>query len=262
MNTELYFEQQGSGPPIVFIHGSYATTSTWKNMVQHLANSHHCISIKLPGHCETPNPADFSQPSIETELTIVEQVVGQLTQEPIHLVGHSFGGVVALAQALKGTLNVNQMTLYEPVATWVLERSGDEEMSGRVNELLAKHEYEMSNELPSVCGHVINFWGGDDTFEALPDFIKDSMVRLVKNNIRHWGVIAAMDSKITDLYRCNIPTRLVYGDQSNPVAGAICNHLEEHLPNSNKYIIKGASHFLVSSHTDECLQVIADQSFF
>ena len=33
MNIDTYYEQQGSGSPIVFIHGSYATTSTWKRMI-------------------------------------------------------------------------------------------------------------------------------------------------------------------------------------------------------------------------------------
>jgi len=87
-----YYEQQGSGSPIIFIHGSYATTSTWKKIVQQLANTHHCISIKLPGHSGMPDPDDFSAPNINTELHIIESVVTKLTNQPIHLIGHSFGG--------------------------------------------------------------------------------------------------------------------------------------------------------------------------
>jgi len=262
MNIEPYFEQQGSGSPIIFIHGSFATTSTWKKMIQKLTPNNHCISIKLPGHCGTPNPEDFSQPTIATELAILEQVVHELTDEPIHLVGHSFGGVVALAQALKGNVDINQMTLFEPVATWVLERSMDKEMSNRVEEFVVKYRQDILNKIPYACGQVIDFWGGDDAFNSLPDFIKDSMVPLVKNNIRHWNTINNTDSNLADLQECEVPTRLVCGNKSNPVAGAICDHLNKHMPNSHKYIIKGASHFLVTSHSDECLKVLSDQSFF
>ena len=260
MKIEPYFEQQGSGSPIVFIHGSYATTSTWKKMIGHLAESNHCISIKLPGHCGTPDPVDFAEPSIETELCIVGEVVRQLTHEPIHLVGHSFGGVVALAQALKGDINLHQMTLFEPVATWVLDRSNGGEMASNVQAFLAKHHLDMLNESPRVCGHVIDFWGGENTFNALPDFIQESMTSLVKNNIRHWNIISTTTNTHNDLNGCNVPTRLVYGDESNPVSGAICTHLNKHLPNSNKYIIEGASHFLVTSHADDCLNILSNQS--
>ncbi len=262
MNVDNYFEEQGSGSPIVFIHGSYATTSTWKKMIEQLAANHRCISIKLPGHCGTPDPNDFSDPTIETELEILEQVVKLLTDEPIHLVGHSYGGVIALAQALKGNLNLSQVSLFEPVAVWVLNRAGDKEMSVRVQEFLTKYRQEASNKKPYACGHVIEFWGGKGAFESLPDFIKDSMEPLVKNNIRHWDICAATCNDLTDLQKCAVPTRLVCGDKSNPVANSICDHLRKQMPNSKKYVIEGASHFLVTSHTNECLQALSEQSLF
>ncbi len=256
MKIDNYFEEQGSGPAIVFIHGSYATTSSWKKMIETLAANHHCISIKLPGHCGTPDPEDFSNPSIETELEILGQVVKSLTDEPIHLVGHSYGGVVALAQALKGNLKVSQLSLFEPVAVSVL----DAEMSVVVKGFLAKYRQDVANKVPFACGQVIEFWGGKGSFESLPDFIKKGMESLVANNIRHWDSEAVMDCKAVDLQKLSVPTRLICGTQSNPVAHAICDHLHNQIPHSKKYIIDGASHFLVTSHVDECLETLCDQS--
>lgn len=258
MNIDNYYSEQGSGPPIVFIHGSYATTSTWKKMVEQLAVSNRCISIKLPGHCGTPDPEDFSNPTIETELEVIEIVVNSLTEEPIHLVGHSFGGVIALAQALKGNLKISQLSLFEPVAVSVLDKKG----SAIVQKFLAKYRHDVSENVPFACGQVINFWGGDGTFESLPDVIKEGMEPLVANNIRHWDSEAVMDYKLVDLQKISIPTRLICGAKSNSVAHAICDHLNNQIPHSKKYIIEGASHFLVTSHAYECLEVLGDQSAF
>jgi len=258
MNIDNYFDEQGSGSPIVFIHGSYATTSTWKKMVEQLAVSHRCISIKLPGHCGTPDPEDFSSPTIETELEILENVVNSLTEEPIHLVGHSFGGVIALAQALKGNLNISQLSLFEPVAVSVL----DQEKRAVVKTFLTKYRHDVSQNVPFACGQVIEFWGGEGAFESLPDFIKDGMEPLVANNIRHWDSEAVMDYKLIDLQKLSIPTRLICGTKSNPVAHAICDHLNKQMPHSKKYIIEGASHFLVTSHPHECLEVLGDLPTF
>ncbi len=260
MNIEAYYEQQGSGSPIVFIHGSYATTSTWKRMIDKLSTHHHCISIKLPGHCGTPDPDDFANPTIDTELDLIGQIVSELTDQAIHLVGHSFGGVIALAQALKGNVNLSQVSLFEPVAVWVLNQVHDVEMSMAVQQFLTKYRHAVSINTPYACGQVIDFWGGHGSFDSLPDFIKDSMVPLLANNIRHWDLNALIDSELIDLQQCMVPMRLIYGDKSNSVAHAICTHLHTHLPNSKKYIIKGASHFLVTSHVDECLAALYDQT--
>lgn len=256
MNIDDYYEQKGSGDPIVFIHGSYATTSTWKALVEALSVNHHCICIKLPGHNGMPDPDDFANPSIETELSIVEQVTTKLTNKPIHLVGHSYGGVVALSQAIKKSLNICQLSLFEPVSSWVLEAAGDVEMTSRVQTFTAKYRDDAINSLPSVCGQVIDFWCGSNTYQALPDFVKQSMAPLVKNNLRHWDIGDALTHTLKDLHKMEIQTQIICGSESNPVAHAIAKHLHANLSNSHVHTINGANHFLVTTHPNECLKAL------
>lgn len=256
ITSPCYYEQQGSGSPMVFIHGSYATTSTWKKIVQQLAQTHHCISIKLPGHCGTPDPNDLAAPDINTELDIIESVIAELTEQPIHLIGHSFGGVVALALALKGSVAVRELTLFEPVSTWVFESVGDQAMAAQVNAFIQGYRAGINNNEAYVCGKVIDFWGGKGSFEPLPDFIKDGMVPLTANNNRHWTLCENTHKERSALNALSIPTKLVCGSASNPIAQAIVSHLDRELPNSTQYTIPGASHFLVTSHVNECLDII------
>lgn len=259
--TPCYYEQQGSGSPIVFIHGSYASTSTWKKIVQQLASTHHCISIKLPGHCGMPDPDDFTMPNIETELAIIESVIAELIQphdQTIHLIGHSFGGVVVLALALKGSVNIRESTLFEPVSTWIFESMGDKKMTSQVNTFIHDYRQSIDNNEPYACGKVIEFWGGDGAFEPLPDFIKDGMVPLTKNNNRHWTLCGNTHHNKSVLKALTIPTKLVCGSASNPVAQAIVAHLSHELPNNKRYTVTGASHFLVTSHASECTNIIND----
>jgi len=251
-----YYEQQGSGSPIVFIHGSYATTSTWKKIVQQLSLTHHCISIKLPGHCGMPDPDDLELPNINTELDMIESVISTLTDQPIHLIGHSFGGVVALALALKGKVKIDELTLFEPVSTWVFESVGDKAMTAQVNEFIQGYRQSISNNEPYACGKVIDFWGGKGAFASLPDFIKDGMVPLTANNNRHWTLCTNTLQDRKTLNALTIPTKLVCGSKSNPVAQAIVNHLGRELPNNEQFMIPGASHFLVTSHATDCLTII------
>ena len=262
MEIDDYYEVEGSGSPIVFIHGSFANTSSWKSMVSQLSVNHQCILIKLPGHCGTPDPDDSTYPTVETELAIVEQVVSLLTDQPIHIVGHSYGGVVALAQVLKGNLNLSQVTLFEPVASAVLDNMPDVDMSISVRQFWDKYNYAVSQKTPYACGQVIDFWCGDGTFKSLPIFVRDFMDGLTKNNLRHWHAASndTIGSDLDRLQQCTTPIQLVCGTQSSSVAKAICDCLVQGLPNSKKYTIDGASHFLVTSHPNECLSVLADES--
>jgi pimeloyl-ACP methyl ester carboxylesterase len=240
----------------VFIHGSYATTSTWNKMVEQLAVNHQCISIKLPGHGGAPEPDDYAKPTMATELAIVEQVVNKLTDQPIHLVGHSYGGVVALAQALNGNLALHQLTLFEPVAVWLLELMNDQAMSALVGKFLNKYRHDVAQSMPDVCGQVIDFWGGDGAFESLPQYVKQQMSTLVASNIRHWDICTSINNNVADLRQCRIPTQVICGTESNLVAHAICDHLVKTLANCNKARIDGASHFLVNSHHNESLSLV------
>ena len=168
MDTSSLFVEQGAGDPIVFVHGSYATPSTWKKLMERLAPTHHCIAIRLPGHGGLPDPRDFDAPTIETELAVLEAVVRARTDRPIHLVGHSYGGVVALAQALKGNLPLAELTLFEPVATWVLDAVGDAPMQAQVHTFLKRYRHDAAQGVPDACGQVIDFWVAPTTSQPCP----------------------------------------------------------------------------------------------
>ncbi len=259
MNISDYYEQEGSGEPIVFVHGSYANTATWKAYFKALSQDYHCIAIKLPGHCGLGDPGDMASPTIETELSIIELVVAELTDKPIQLVAHSFGGVVAMALALKGSVAIKAITLYEPTATWVFDTVGDSDNAALVAEFLGSYRGAVANGEHFACARVIDFWCGGEVFDGLPDFIKEGMIPLMENNLRHWDLSASLHYSAADLSGISVPTQLVYGDSSHPAAAAICLHLADALPNTDVAVISGANHFLVTSHADECIELIAEK---
>ena len=251
-----YFVEQGQGQPIVFIHGSFANTSTWKQMVSSLSDRYRCICIKQPGHGGAPAPDDWDNPTVETEVDIVVSVLQHLKLDPIHLVAHSFGGVVAVAVALSGKVPLRAMTLFEPVLTGVLEVSGRNTEAGAVDRFCNDYRTAIADGETYACRRVIDFWGGEGQFDQMPEFIKEAMDPLTDYNARHWDLCQNTVYTLERYQDFSVPTQLVCGDQSSPIVRSISKSLAENLGTGKMDIISGASHFLVTSHGKECLAFV------
>src|SRR6188472_3261662 len=98
--VRLYTVERGEGPPILLIHGFGTNTFTWRHISPDLARDHRVIAVDLKGFGRSDKPFDeryaaSDQAELLTEL-ILERDLRKLT-----IVGHSFGGGVALLLALE-----------------------------------------------------------------------------------------------------------------------------------------------------------------
>lgn len=176
----------------------------------------------------------------------------------VHLVGHSFGGVVALAATMAKIVPVKKLTLFETVDVSVLEVFGMDAAMNKVNEFVVQFKEAYNNDEDYACARVIDFWGGQGSFEAIPQYIQQQMITMTQNNIRHWELIKNNAKPQAAYQSLNIPVNLVYGSKSNMVAKTISKTLHQHFPNSSLFEINGASHFMITTHTDECVEIIKE----
>ncbi|QKT03939.1 alpha/beta hydrolase [Ectothiorhodospiraceae bacterium 2226] len=96
----LAYEAQGSGTPIVLIHGLGASRYTWRHLAEPLARRGQVIALDLKGSGDSPKPRDDAY-SVYDQAALVLDVLARLDLGEVILVGHSFGGGVALATALR-----------------------------------------------------------------------------------------------------------------------------------------------------------------
>jgi pimeloyl-ACP methyl ester carboxylesterase len=96
---ELYAEETGIGGPIVLIHGLGESTFTWRKVVPGLARDHRVIALDLKGFGRSDKPREESY-SADDQAALVAQFLEALDVRGATLIGHSFGGTVALRTAL------------------------------------------------------------------------------------------------------------------------------------------------------------------
>ncbi|MET8629120.1 alpha/beta fold hydrolase [Kitasatospora sp. NPDC004669] len=97
---DIYVCQDGprDAPALLLVHGSASSTRSWNPMVPLLTGSHRVIRIDLLGHGRSAKPADRSY-AIPDQARRAGEALDRLGVEHAVVVGHSSGGVVAIALA-------------------------------------------------------------------------------------------------------------------------------------------------------------------
>jgi pimeloyl-ACP methyl ester carboxylesterase len=114
-DLDVYYLDQGSGTPVVFIHGNWATSSWWEPLLARLPDGCRGIAYDLRGRGRTTGPdSDYRIPSLAADLRAITEGLGL---DAPHLVGHSLGGAVVMQYALEHPAQVRSLTVLAPV--WV-----------------------------------------------------------------------------------------------------------------------------------------------
>lgn len=98
--VRLFYEEKGAGSPVLLIHGFGTSTYTWKRIAPQLAETHRVIAVDLKGFGQSDKPMD-ERYSVSDQAELLAQLIKDQDLRNLTLVGHSFGGGVALLLALQ-----------------------------------------------------------------------------------------------------------------------------------------------------------------
>ena len=115
----IEYGEVGTGPAIVLVPGSCSTGAAWRPVIACLKDSFRCVTTSLLGYGGTTERRSASDSSIVHEAEALEWVVRR-AGEPVPLVGHSFGGLVSLAVALRRQIKLASLAILEAPAVELL----------------------------------------------------------------------------------------------------------------------------------------------
>jgi pimeloyl-ACP methyl ester carboxylesterase len=100
----------GRGPVIALVHGLGSHAGHWLPAARLLARRHRVVLVDLPGHGQSAMPQPFS---LARAAQALDLALGREGTEPLVLVGHSLGGLVAAAEACERPGRVRALVLVE-----------------------------------------------------------------------------------------------------------------------------------------------------
>jgi len=94
--VKLYYEETGSGVPIVFVHEFAGDYRSWEPQVRHFSRRYRCIAYNARGYPPSEVPADVERYSQQRARDDIRSVLDGLAIQRAHVVGNSMGGFAAL----------------------------------------------------------------------------------------------------------------------------------------------------------------------
>ncbi len=125
------WEQESDGPDIVVIHGIGTNATSFAPLLVRLRRgARRVIAIDLPAHgfSEIPDPL----PSLEESFSQIAELLDELIDRPIVLIGASLGGAIALKYSLRSPEQIYRLALISPAGA-PMSPEGRAEVDGRFN---------------------------------------------------------------------------------------------------------------------------------
>lgn len=112
--TILEYVDIGSGPPVILIHGSISDYREWSKQKEALAKHHRVIAYSRRYHWPNSPPGKDADATVRRQAEDLAGIIKSLGLGPSALVGHSYGGAVAVYFALQHPELVRALVLLEP----------------------------------------------------------------------------------------------------------------------------------------------------
>ncbi|MEA2909697.1 MAG: hypothetical protein QOJ15_1778 [Bradyrhizobium sp.] len=260
----IEYDECGSGPTIVLVPGSCSTGAAWRPVIAAWQNRFRCITTSLPGYGRTAERRTAQDTSIARLAETVEAVIVKAGGR-VHLVGHSFGGLVALAVALRhrGALDrvaldrvaLASLVMLEAPAMEVLR---DEERHYRVFRRMTEAYFaDFAGGNREAIAAMIDFYGGAGTWAVWPPRVRDYAIETTPVNIRDWASAYEFPLQPAALAAVEIPLLVVRGGDSSAAMQRASAVLHERTRGSALATIDGAAHFMIATHAGEVASLIA-----
>lgn len=234
-------------PVVVLLHSSMSSASQWSRLLAQEGAHFRFVAPDLLGYGRAPFPLDPEGFSLGHE---VDAVMASLAahvdaHEPLHLVGHSYGGATALRLARELGARVRSLCVFEPVAFNLLR--GDALLDGVEDLVSAMHAAETDADAARLF---IDYWNRSGTFASLAPQQQARFASQVAKARLDFAALLGEPSTLADCARLRLPTLVLHGQATPQPTLRIARLLAQAVPGARLHATAGG-HMAPLTHADE-----------
>ncbi|HXF96341.1 MAG TPA: alpha/beta hydrolase [Gemmatimonadales bacterium] len=253
--TDLHFVEQGSGTPVVLVHGTLGSLDSWRAQVDTFARHFRVVAYSRRYHPPNPARADGQPYSLDLHAGDLIGLIEALRLERVHLVAASYGAYVALQVALERPDLVRSLALTEPpILPWLARTpAGDSLRRAFTAGVLdpARRAFARGDSVEAVRRFLDAVTGRPGGFDALPAASRAALLRAAFEFRLELGAdpAAYMPAlSCSAVGRIRSPVLLVRGERSPRFLRLALEELARCLPHEEAVTIPGAGH---TPHADQ-----------
>lgn len=239
-------------PTVICIHSSASSARQWASLQDALAGRYRVIAPDLLDYGAARKWAYARPLSLDDEAREIEALVSA-EPEGVHLVGHSFGGAVAMHVALRNPGRVKSVALYEPVLANLLHEdprlraAATEFTSVRIAVRRAVH----SGRVEHAANIFVDYWSGAGAWRALPEKRRAAIAQRMRKVDAEFDAIFCTATSLSAYRRVAIPVLAMVGAATRRPPRAIVDLLATALPDVRRREVAEAGHLGPLTHADE-----------
>jgi pimeloyl-ACP methyl ester carboxylesterase len=254
--SDRFYRQTGAGEPIVLLHCSSGSSSGWAPIMNHFSQDYRVFAPDLLGYGRTAPWPRHAPLGPDAELGIVEALL-DVAGRPVHLVGHSYGGTVALRAARAFPRQVASLILIEPVAFQLLRRADEPDGWREIAALAERHlALVVEGKDAADAEAFVTYWTGPKAWQEMPDAARDNAVRTAAKVAAEWRLMFAAEDDCDAVARIAAPTLLICGGRTRTPARRVVEALRRALPHALYHEIADAGHMSPLTHPTDIAQAI------
>ena len=242
---------------VMMLHGTASNAKQWSQLSAELNQQYSVYAPEIPGYrkkqIETPQDFQSLDLRVKPLLDLLDSI-----SEQIHLIGHSFGGLVALRLGELRPDKVLSITIYEPTVIGVFKGCTEPTDLALASEVKNLAEVVKHSSPEVAMESFINFWHGTKQWPNIP--------KSIQNKLCQYADIAAVDflNGLEDLYQAQPhqhfqgQVNVIFGSKTVPLAKGIATKLGQKLPNAKMFELAGLGHMGPITHAQEFNNAIGD----
>ncbi|MEW9919658.1 alpha/beta fold hydrolase [Marimonas sp. MJW-29] len=246
----------GKGPrPALALHCTMAFGGAWKGFAQALPD----LTITAPDMPSHGRSADWDEVSDFAD-TVFQASLSVMGDEPMDVIGHSFGAATALRLAVKHPARIRSLTVIEPVFFAIALADRPETLAQHDRDAQPFRDAIAAGDYETAARTFNRQWSADaPKWHDMPERTRAAMTRAIH-------VVPDTHAFLYDdtagllapgaLDACTIPTVVMRGEHAHSAIIATNDGLAARMPNAVQSVIEGAGHMAPITHPAEVAAAI------
>jgi pimeloyl-ACP methyl ester carboxylesterase len=249
----VHVEQAGCGEPVVLLHGFGGSSHAWRLLMPTLAKRYRVIAPDLNGFGWTQRPREVGAYTYAGQAETVLGALRALGVERFHLVGHSYGGGLALWLAARHPARVRSLVLVSSVLPDYSQQQRQAWARFRGLNWLLVHFFVLSRAAVrrtlEYCIH--------DRELVTPELVDAYRERLLVEGVEdaYYGLMAPLDLPMPDvaLDEVQAPTLVLWGREDKVIPLARAETYVPQIPGAELVVLDGCGHLAMEERPQQVL---------